>query len=354
MNIRRHPLWQLTLVRVRELGREPGTMFWVFGFPVLLSIALGLAFRNSGAEPVVVGVLEPAPAALVSDLAQAGIRVQPLPVSLARERLRAGRISLLVIAPGPGSAPGLGGVGAIRYRFDPVRPEARLARAAVDQALQRAGGRRDVVAVQDELVTEPGSRYIDFLVPGLIGMNVMSGSMWAVGWVIVNLRVRKLLKRLLATPVRRGHILVSLALSRLIVLPFEAASLLIFARVVFGVQIAGSIVALAVVATLGSLSFSGLALCVASRAQNSESVTGLMNTVMLPMFVLSGVFFSSARFPDLMQPAIALLPLTALNQALRAVMLDGATLGGVGRSCAVLAGWGAAGYLVGLRIFRWR
>jgi ABC-2 type transport system permease protein len=352
VSLARHPLWQLTLARLRELGREPGTMFWVFGFPVLLSIALGLAFRDSGAEPVVVGVVEPAPDALVERLSRAGIRVQRLPAALARERLRGGRVSLLIITPAAASPAAPAG-GAIHYRFDPVRPEARLARAAVDQALQRAAGRRDPVVVEDEVVTERGSRYIDFLVPGLIGMNVMSGSMWAVGWVIVNLRVRKLMKRLLATPVRRRDILISLALSRLIVLPFEAGSLLIFARLVFGVGVAGSLGALAVLTVLGSLSFSGLAICIASRAQNSETVTGLMNAVMLPMFILSGVFFSSARFPDLMQPAIALLPLTALNQALRAVMLDGATLLGVGRSCLVLAGWGAAGYLVGLRIFRW-
>jgi ABC-type multidrug transport system permease subunit len=184
-------------------------------------------------------------------------------------------------------------------------------------------------------------------------MNVMSGSMWAVGWAIVNLRVRKLLKRLLATPLRRHHLLTALILARLVVVPIEITSLIIFARLAFDVRVAGSLGALAVVALLGALSFGGVAILVASRAQNVETVTGLMNAVMLPMFVLSGVFFSAAHFPASMQPLIALLPLSALNQALRAVVVDGAALGAVAAPCAVLVAWGAVGYASGLRLFRW-
>jgi ABC-type multidrug transport system permease subunit len=311
---------------------------------VLLAAALGVAFSNQKRQPVVVGVLQPTSTAVERTLTAAGIEVQRLTEPLARERLRNGQVALVVQS---GVAP------SVVYRFDPARPEARLARDAVDQALQRAAGRVDPLAVQEQEIKEPGSRYIDFLVPGLIGMNIMSGSMWGLGWVIVNMRVRKVLKRLLATPMRRWQLLLSQMTARLLVIPFEVGALLIFARVTFGVRINGSMAALVTVVLIGALSFSGLAILVSSRAQNPETVTGLMNLVMLPMFMLSGVFFSSTRFPQGLRPVVSLLPLTALNDALRAVLVDGATLAAQGAPLLVLIGWGAIGWVVGLRVFRW-
>ncbi len=340
-----HPLWRLTQMRLRELAREPGTLFWIFGFPVLLTVVLGFAFRARVAPPPPVGLVEPAPDAWVAALGRAGLPARRLPEAEASRRLSTGALTLVIVAPPPGAP--------VRYRFDPTRPEARLARLEVDRALQRAWGRVDPVAVRDEPVTEPGARYVDFLVPGLVGMNVMQGSMWGVGWAIVNLRVRKLLKRLRATPLRRRHLLAALVLARLFVAPVEIVSLLVFARLAFDVRVAGSLSALAAVAALGALSFGGLAILVASRAQNVETVTGLMNTVMLPMFVVSGVFFSTAHFPSALQPLIAVLPLSALNEALRAVMIDGAGVAALAGPCAILLAWGAAGYTVGLRAFRW-
>jgi ABC-2 type transport system permease protein len=341
------PLWQLTLARLRELGREPGTLFWAFGFPVLLSIGLGLAFRKAPADGPLVGVVEPAPAGLVDSLTAAGVRVARLPPLRARDDLRTGRVALVVASQTNTSGSSL------KYWFDPARPDARGVRETVDGILQRAAGRRDPIGVTDEVVTEPGARYIDFLVPGLIGMNVMSGSMWAVGFALVNLRVRKLLKRLLATPLRRWQLLASLMLARLILLPVEVATLLVVSRLAFGVPVNGSLAVLAVVAIIGCLSFSGVALCVASRAQSLETMTGLINAVLIPMFVLSGVFFPSSRFPDALQPVISWLPLTALNDALRGVILDGTPLRALGRSTLILACWGTAGYALGLRRFRW-
>lgn len=340
-----HPLWQLSLLRLREIAREPGTLFWVFGFPVLLAAALGVAFSNQAKQAVTVGLLAGAPPTLARTLRDAGIDVQLLSEAAAREKLRNGQLQLVAAAPAAGAP--------VQYRFDPMRPEARLARAAVDEAVQRAAGRRDPVAVSDRPVTEPGSRYIDFLVPGLIGMNLMSGSMWGLGWVIVNMRVRKVLKRLLATPMRRWQLLLSQTSARLLVIPFEVGALLLFARFAFHVQLNGSVFALAVVVLIGALSFSGVAILVASRAQNPETVTGLMNLVMLPMFMLSGVFFSATRFPDALRPAVALLPLTALNDALRAVITDGASLATQAPPLLIMTVWGLGGWLIGLRIFRW-
>jgi ABC-type multidrug transport system permease subunit len=343
----RHAIAQLTLSRMREAVREPGVLFWVFGFPILLSVGLGLAFRNRGPEPPAVAVLDgPGAPAVEQALAAAGMRVQRAGEEAARLRLRAGRVALVVV---PGAAPG----DPLTYRFDPMRDEGRLARAEVDAALQRAAGRRDARAVRDAPVTERGARYIDFLIPGLIGMNLMSGSMWGIGWVIVNMRVRKLLKRLLATPVRRRDLLLAQAISRVASLPLEVASILVFARLAFGVRVAGSVVAVGLVSLVGALAFAGMAILVASRAQNTETVSGLMNLVMLPMFVLSGVFFSASHFPEGLQPLIGALPLTALNDGLRAVMVDGASLAGVAGPLAVRAAWGVGSFAVGLRIFRW-
>jgi ABC-2 type transport system permease protein len=343
----RSALYLLTLARVRESIREPGVLFWVFGFPILLSVGLGLAFRGRGPEPVVVGLLEgPGAAQIEQALGKASIQVQRVDRVSARARLRAGKVALVI-------EPGATVLAPLTYRYDPTPAEARLARAAVDEALQRAAGRQDPRAVRDAPVTERGARYIDFLIPGLIGMNLMSGSMWGIGWVIVNMRVRKLLKRLLATPVRRRDLLLAQAIARVGSLPLEVGSILVFARLAFDVRVTGSWVALGLVALVGALAFAGLAILVASRAQNTETVSGLMNVVMMPMFVLSGVFFSAAHFPDTIQPALALLPLTALNDGLRAIMTDGASLAAVVRPLAVLGAWGLGSFAVALRIFRW-
>jgi ABC-2 type transport system permease protein len=341
------PLYQLTLSRVREAVREPGVLFWVFGFPILLSVGLGLAFRGRGPEPVTVGLLDgPGAPAVERALGKSGIKVERVDEARARLRLRAGKIAL-VVAPGPTEdAP-------LTYRYDPTPAESRLARVAVDEAIQRAAGRKDPRAVRDQPVTERGSRYIDFLVPGLIGMNLMSGSMWGIGWVIVNMRVRKLLKRLLATPMRRRDLLLAQAIARTGSVPLEVGAILVFARLAFDVRVTGSWAALAIVSVAGALAFAGLAILVASRAQNTETVSGLMNLVMMPMFVLSGVFFSAAHFPEALQPVLSLLPLTALNDGLRSIMIDGAGLAAVARPLVVLAAWGIASFGVGLRIFKW-
>src|SRR5512138_800571 len=220
---RPHPLVELTLMRLREMWREPGVLFWVFGFPVVLAIALGIAFRSRGPEPVVVGALPGLDAELHQALAAAHVQVRDLDPEAAARELRAGRINL-VLEPAAGPGQPLG------YRFDPARAEARIARATVNTAVQRASGQTEPQAIANHEVHEPGSRYIDFLIPGLIGMNLMSGSMWGVAWVVVTMRTRKLLKRFLAAPMKRRHLLYSLGIARLLVIPFELLVILVFAR----------------------------------------------------------------------------------------------------------------------------
>jgi ABC-2 type transport system permease protein len=342
----RHPLAQLTLMRLRDMTREPGVLFWIFVFPILISVGLGLAFRSRGPEPLVVGTLPGAPAEVIAALERAGVQIRPVDEAAARLALRSGKVALVIVPP---ERPG----GPVGYRFDPMRGETRLARATVDDVVQRAAGRRDPRAVRDELVHERGARYIDFLIPGLIGMNLMSGSMWGIGWVLVNMRVRKLLKRLLATPMRRSHLLIAQGLARLVLIPAEVATILLFARLAFDVRLTGSLLALSVICLAGAATFAAIGILVASRAQNNETVSGLMNLVMMPMFVLSGVFFSASHFPAVMQPLINVLPLTVVNDGLRAVIVDGVGLTGLGGPLVVLGVWGTLSFVLALRVFRW-
>jgi ABC-2 type transport system permease protein len=337
------PLYELTLARIRSFFREPSAVFWAFGFPIVLSVALGIAFRNRPPEPVHVAV-EDGPGAdrTLTELAVPQVKASIQDAATARKSLRSGKVTLVVV-PGDPRA----------YRFDETRPEGRLARAMVDDVLQRAEGRTDRTPVVDERVTEPGARYIDFLIPGLVGLNLMSSGMWGIGYLIVEMRTKKLVKRMLATPMRRSDFLLSFVIMRMLFVFIEVPALFGFGRLVFGVRIAGSLMLMMTVAVLGALSFAGIGLFVASRAQNTQTVGGLMNLVMMPMFVGSGVFFSTANFPDGMQPFLRALPLTALNDALRAVVNEGAGVTEIGAPLAVLAAWGLVSFGVALRIFRW-
>lgn len=343
------PLGQLILARLREFYREPEAVFWVYGFPILMVIALGIAFRNKPDEQITVDVQEGAAAAK----AMAALQRDKLFVvavhdeATVHRRWRGGKTDIVVV-PLTGPAPGY------QLRFDPTRLENVLKRDAVNNALQREARPPDPIPVTDEPQTQPGSRYIDFLVPGLVGMSLMGGGLWGVGFVIVDMRIRKLLKRFLATPMKRRDFLAAIMISRLCFMIPEVLLILLFSWLTFDVVNRGSIGAVVVLILLGAATFAGIGLLVASRAQTLETVSGLMNLVMLPMWVLSGIFFSSERFPDVAQPFIKLLPLTPLIDALRAVMLEGAALATQLPQLGILAGWAVLTFALALRWFRWR
>ncbi|HEX3865414.1 MAG TPA: ABC transporter permease [Gemmatimonadaceae bacterium] len=341
-------LWQLVSVRFKEYTREPEALFWSFGFPILLAIGLGIAFRSKPADVVHVAVVDngarSAPVAgwLRSD---SGLAVERLLSDSAEASLRTGRVALLVI---PDSA------GGVRYEFDDTRPDARTARFMVNDAVQRGAGRGDVLASSDQHVRERGSRYIDFVVPGLLGMTIMGGGIWGIGFSIVDQRRKKLLKRLIATPMSRASYLASYIISRLVLLTIEVVVLLGFSLALFGVPMRGSPLAIVAIIVLSALAFGGFGLLLASRSQTIEGVSGLMNLSMLPMWVLSGVFFSSENFPRVIQPVIKALPLTATNDALRANMLRGVPLTALAPQIGVLVVWMIVCFAAALKIFRWR
>ncbi len=338
-----HPLVQLTLVRFREFWREPEAMFWVFVFPVLLAAGLGIAFRNRPPDVLRVAVIAPRLAASLR--AEKLLDVEELSPPAGEEALRTGKVALL-IEPGPGSA--------VVYHYDDTNPEGRNARTLADRAIQRSAGRVDPVPAGDRIMREPGSRYIDFLIPGLLGLNLMGSAMWGLGFAIVDARRKKLMKRLVATPMPRHYFLLSFLFARLLLLVAEVGVLVAFGALVFDVPVRGSMVDLAALCVLGSLAFSALGLLVASRVETIEAASGLMNFVMLPMWVLSGVFFSAQRFPAALQPAIKALPLTALIDALRANMLQAAPFTQLVPQLAVLGVWLALSFVLALKLFRWR
>jgi ABC-2 type transport system permease protein len=345
----RSSLLELTLARLRLFVREPSAVFWTFGFPILLSVALGIAFRNRPPEAVRVAI-EAGPGAerALAELEAPDVRASIEDAETARKDLRSGRVVLVVVA-----AAGASAAPPRTYRYDETRPEGRLARAIVDDHMQRAEGRADPTPVAEEHVTEPGARYIDFLIPGLVGLNLMSSGMWGIGYMIVEMRTKKLIKRMLATPMRRSEFLLSFVVMRSVFVLVEVPFVFAFGWIAFGVHIVGSLALLGLLSLLGALTFAGLGLLVASRAQNTQTVGGLMNLVMMPMFIGSGVFFSTANFPASMQPYLRALPLTALNDALRAVANEGAGLHETAAPVLVLAAWGIVSFAAALRFFRW-
>jgi len=339
-----HPLVQLIGVRFREFLREPEALFWVFVFPLLLAAGLGLAFRNRPAD--VLKVATTSPEMTMSLRQEKQLDVQQFAAhDAAADALRTGKVALLA-EPGPN--------GVAVYRYDDTNPEGRAARLLADRAIQSAAGRVDPVASDDQLMREPGSRYIDFLIPGLLGMNLMGSAIWGLGFAIVDARRKKLMKRLVATPMPRAYYLLSFILSRLLLLVIEVGALVGFGALVFHVPLRGGVVPLVLLCVLGSLAFSALGLLISSRAQTIEAASGLMNLAMMPMWIVSGVFFSARRFPDLLQPVIKALPLTALIDALRANMLQGAGLAQNLPQIGILAAWLVVCFSLALSLFRWR
>lgn len=340
------PLPQLTVARIKEFFREPAAVFWVYGFPLLLALALGTAFRNRPVEQIKIDVAEgPDAAAVEKSLAgDTRLTVTILPEAAARDRLRTAKTDLVLIpvANAPPDAV-----------FDKNRPESVLARSAADIARLSAVS-PNAASRAVETADEPGGRYIDFLIPGLLGTNLMGGGLWGVGFVTVDLRVRKLLKRFLATPMKPRDFLLSLMLSRVLFTLIEIVLLLSFAYLVFDIRVRGNLLAFGVLVTAGGLCFAGIGLLIASRAKTIETVSGLMNAVMLPMYVVSGVFFAADRFPDFVQPAIQLLPLTGLINGLRAVMNEGAGFPEILGPLVSLTIWGTLSFALALKLFRWR
>ena len=346
MNERQHPIIEITRARLKEFYREPGALFWVFGFPVVMAIVLGIAFTNRPPEKPRVAVIRNAHAGwLEQALGDDAVETEVLSEAEAGLSLRKGTVDVIARSDAPGK---------VVYLFDPARDESRVARLIADNAVQRSRGRKDVITSEDRVPDQRGSRYIDFLIPGIIGLNVMGSSMWGVGYSLVLARRRRVLRRLAATPMRRSHFLLGYFLYRLIFLAWELSALLVFARLAFDVVPIGSFASVVAIAGIGTLAFTGLSLLVAARIESLEAANGWLNFLMLPSWLLSGTFFAYTRFPEVMHLPIRALPLTALNDAMRAVFNEGAGLVNVWPEIGVLALWAGASFVIALKTFRWQ
>jgi ABC-2 type transport system permease protein len=340
--LQRSSLFQLTRIRFLLVWREPEAIFWIFIFPILLAVGLGIAFRDR--PPDVLPVAATSAQLTRALAADKGLRVSQMDLAAGKQALDTGIILLLASEQRDG----------VTYEYDDTNPDARIARMLADRAIQVAAGQRESVSTKNELIHETGSRYIDFVVPGLLGMNLMGSAIWGLGFAIVEARQKKLLKRMVASPMPRWEYLAAFLLSRLAMLVVEVVAFLGFAGLVFGVPFRGSLLELAFLCVLTSMAFSALGLLISSRARTMEAASGLMNLVMLPMWILSGVFFSASRFPAVIQPFVRALPLTAANEAFRANMLQGVALNRLLPQVGILLVWLIVPFAVSLRIFRWR
>lgn len=330
--------------RVKQFLREPEAVFWTYAFPLLMLTALGLAFREAPIETHPVDVIGPQAESFRDKLAADTRFIVTLPDGDTwKGRLQSGKTELVVDTNG--TSP--------EYWFEPRRPKSVLARQVVENAFLREQLGSQAPAIAEKRLEEKGSRYIDFLLPGLIGMNLMGGGMWGIGFVLVDMRVRKLLKRLLATPMRKSDFLLSVMISRLLFTVIDMVFLLTFGWLAFGVTCQGRWIEMAIAMLIGGASFAGIGLLIASRARTIDGISGLMNLVMLPMWIASGVFFSAERFPAFMQPVIQAMPLTCLVNVLRGVMGEGKSLIELWLPLATLIAWGVGSFALALKIFRW-
>ncbi len=344
-----HPLKELVKARLREFYREPGIVFWVFGFPLLMAVGLGAAFRSKEVPIPVIAVVVDSEDAQAKSLTAALLESSQVKARLlspveASDQLARTNVDLVVRIQKDG----------VEFRFDPKKETGPVARMVTDAVLQKSQGRTDPLHTSDKKVTEKGSRYIDFLIPGLIAMNLMGSSMWGVGFNLVVARKRKLLRRYAVTPMRRSHFLFSYFVSRAMFLILELGLLVTFGSLMFGTNVQGDFLSLFLTAVIGAAAFAGISLTIGARLDNTETANGWMNFVQLPMYVLSGTFFSYERFPEWMHTLCELLPLTALTNALRAIYNQGAGILSLGPELLVLLVWGGLGFLVALRSFRWQ
>ncbi len=336
----------VAITSFREFWRSPEAVFWTYGFPLLMTVVLGFSFRPKSPEPLPVAVVAMAAAPADAEAIAARLRtndrlrVEVLDAERADAALARGRLGALV--HGPAADP--------TVRADPTRPDAELARLQVERALR---GDAAATGPRFEVEDRPGARYIDFLIPGLIGLNLVGAGMWGIGFQLVQYRTQNLLRRLFVTPMRRGEFLFGFLLSRLLLALPESAIIVGFGVVCWGVPFRGSLAAAVVLLLGGALAFSGLGVLIASRAKTVEGVAGLMNLCQMPMWLLGGAFFSNERMEGWLRVGAEAMPLTWCNDAMRELMLAPGGFAEIAMPLALLYGFAALSFAIALRLFRW-
>ena len=350
------PFLNLVALQFKEFFREPEIIFWAFVLPIVLSWLLGIAIGSGGGSVSGKAAVIESPAATADYWASWIARTRNAPREngaldfpiLTRDEailaLKKGEISLFIERiPGSDS---------LRYFFDPRNGEAQMTylvlERTLDGARRPAGPPSEVVALRIQ-----GTRYVDFLVPGLLAMDIMSSALWGIGWALIEIRIKKLLRRMAATPMHKSMFLASHFVTRLIVNALEFVALFVFVYFYFGVRIQGSVPALIAIFIAGNMAFAGLSILMSSRTANPRVGNGLINAVTFPMTLLSGVFFSYHHFPEWAIPIVRKLPLTMLADSIRSIFNEGAGFAQVALPAFVLAGLGALFFYAGMRVYKW-
>lgn len=328
-----------------EFWRSPAAVFWTYGFPLMMAVVLGFAFQPGTPPPVPVAVLDVPAATAVYETVRSSSRlsVELLAPDVADQALARGRVALLIKIDD----------GQPVLRSDPTRPEAELARLLVERAIheERQGGLESIRAEDED---RPGSRYIDFLIPGLIGLNLLGAGMWGVGFNLVQMRVQNLLRRLFVTPMKRSEFLAGYLLGRSVLVIPEALAILLFGVLLWGVPFRGSYLVALLVIVIGGWTFTGIGCLCASRARTIETIGGVMNAVQLPMWILGGTFFANEALEGPVRWAAECMPLTHVNRVLRDVMLESGTLADVWLPLLLLLAAGVLCFTLAMRLFRWQ
>jgi len=372
---RLNQLWLLTLSLFRELIREPGVLFWGIVFPILMSAGLGMAFTKKADVLRKVAVIREASSTVRDSSAvynfldnncernpvngkedynwKLEIKNEKLGTSVflfyeltwddAMTLLKRGTINLILT----------GNDGHAQYHFDPLNSDAELTYLKLSNAIGSGNVIPEVKTAEIRPLTIKGTRYIDFLVPGLITMGVMMSAMWGISYGIIEKRSKKLLRRLVATPMKKSHFLIALITVRVVMNFIEALVLLLFALIAFHITIQGSISAMILLFIAGNIAFAGIAVFVSCHTSNTEVGNGLINAIVMPMMVLSGIFFSYHNFPDWSIPVINKLPLTILTDGIRSIFNEGAGYPQVALPVMILTATGVIFFLAGLKIFKW-
>jgi ABC-2 type transport system permease protein len=217
---------------------------------------------------------------------------------------------------------------------------------------QKLGGYTPLITLQEKSVQSHQLRYIDFLLPGILGMTLMFVGIQG-GLPIIQQRQAHIIKRLGSTPLHRSMLVMGDIVFRLIVVMLSAALIIIVGRLVFNVAMVGNWLSLFGMVLLGSLVFVDLSYLIAAFVKTQESAIPIINIVNLPMMILSGTFFSVANMPAFIEPVVKVLPLTYLNDALRQIMVAGTPLYPMTTDIIILAIWAIVSLVVTVRFFRW-
>ena len=370
-------LRQITAALFREIIREPGVLFWGILFPILMSLGLGIAFTKKADVLRKVAIIDPLRNNYSEDSiptlyhffeknceknSQAGKNDYQWKLTLKDEKLGNSiflfyrmdwQQAMMQLKRGTVNVVLRENERNIEYHFDPLNPDAQLTFLKLNGLM---GEGKIIESESDPNIiplTVTGTRYIDFLIPGLIAMGVMMSCMWGISYGLIEKRSKKLLRRLVATPMKKSYFLVALITVRIAMNFIESLILFIFALFVFDMVIQGSISALILLFISGNIAFAGIAVFVSSNTSNTEVGNGLINFVVFPLMVLSGIFFSYHNFPDWSIPVIQKLPLTILADGIRSIFNEGAGFSEVGIPILVLSATGIVFFSAGLKIFKW-